>query len=357
MNVLAWVPQAYDVTPGQRFRIEQWEPHLSRSGIAVTYSAFADQDLSQMLARSGRIFDKTAGVLKALSRRLLEAVREARADLVYIFREDALLGPSWAAHVLRARGIPFVFDFDDAVYVRYHSPANGPLSYLRFPGKTAALCRHARTVLAGNAMLCEYANRYNSRVVLVPTTIETDLYRPREPHAQTDLPVIGWSGSFSTVQYLDLVGPALQALARRRRFLLRVVGGTGVHLPGVEVECRAWRPETEVSDLSTFDVGLMPLPDDIWTRGKCGLKALQYMALGIPPVVSPVGVNREIVEHERSGFFAVTPEEWVVHLDRLLAEPDLRQRIGLAARRTVEERYSAAIVAPRVADVLVAAAA
>lgn len=357
MNVLAWVPQVCNVSPGQRFRIEQWEPYLAQAGINLTYSAFADADLSRLLPQARQWPGKASAVLRALARRILEAVRESRADLVYIFREDALLGPALAARILVGRNIPFVFDFDDAVYVRYDSPANGLLSQLRFPGKTATLCRYAKAVLAGNPLLRQYAERYNSRVFLVPTTIDTKIYRTRTPHAQVDVPIIGWSGSFSTVQYLELVKPALQSLARRRAFRLCVVGGQGVAIPGVEVECRIWRPETEVADLSTFDVGLMPLPDDIWTRGKCGLKALQYMALGVPPVVSPVGVNRNIVDHGRNGLFATTQDEWVNQLEILLGQPDTRQRLGLAARRTVEESYSASSVAPLVAQLIGQAAA
>jgi glycosyltransferase involved in cell wall biosynthesis len=351
MRVLAWVPQQLGTSPGQRFRIEQWAPLLSRHGIDIDFSPFAGPELTSRLARPGRPGVKAWGVLGALVRRLVEAGRTPRPDLVYIFRESALLGPSLAERLLSLRRIPFVFDFDDAVWVRYVSPTNGPLSYLRCPSKTATVCRTARHVMAGNNFLREYALRHNPRVSVVPTTIDTQKYAPL-PHPPDRLPVIGWSGSFSTVQYMELVRPALETLARRRSFRLKIVGGSGVVVRGIEVECLPWRPETEVADIATFDVGLMPLSEDEWARGKCGLKALQYMALAVPAVVSPVGVNTEIVDHGKNGLLAATQDDWVEGLDRLLSDPRMRHDMGEAARITVEQRYSAGVVAPKVAGIL-----
>ena len=350
MRVLAWVPQPLQTTPGQRFRIEQWVPYLAAQGVDVSFSPFAGPDLAPLLGRPGQVGAKAYEILRALGRRLIEAVQQTRADLVYIFREGALFGPALAERVLGLRGIPFVFDFDDAVWVRYVSPANGFLSYLRCPGKTATLCRTARHVMAGNDFLREYALRHNPNVSVIPTTIDTEGYQPR-PRPASPTPVIGWSGSFSTVQYLDLVRPALEQLARRRRFRLKVVGGSGWELDGVEVECVPWRAETEVKEIQSFDIGLMPLPDDEWARGKCGLKALQYMALGVPAVVSPVGVNTQIVEHGHTGLLAQRPEDWVEQLDRLLGDRQMRERIGRAGRALVEARYSAGAVAPQVARI------
>jgi glycosyltransferase involved in cell wall biosynthesis len=266
MKVVAWVPQVPELSPGQRFRIEQWAPYLAADhGINVSYSPFAREELTRWLGRSGRWADKAWHASKALGRRLAESVRETGADLVYVFREDALLGPAIAARLLGLRRTPFVFDFDDAVFIRYVSPANGLLAYLRFPGKTASLCRRAGHVLAGNAVLAAYARRFTDRVSIIPTTIDTKLYRPRgrtEPDGEL---IVGWSGSFSTVQHLEFARPALQALAQRRRFKLRVIGGEGVAIPGVQVECRPWRAETEIADIASFDIGIMPLPDDPWT--------------------------------------------------------------------------------------------
>lgn len=350
MKVLAWVPQAIDTSPGQRFRIEQWEPHLRQEGIEIAYSPFSSAEIAAVLQRRGSTAQKAKAVVRALWQRFREAWTAAPYDLVYIFREGALLGPAVAERILARRRIPFVFDFDDAVWLRYVSPANSYLSYLRFPSKTATLCRLARHVVAGNPYLRDYALRHNERVSVVPTTIDTVRYRPA-PRSANAVPVIGWTGSYSTVQYLGVVRTALERLRARRSFRVVVVGGEGFAAQGVDVEHRPWRSATEVEDLLDFDVGIMPLPDSQWERGKCGLKALQYMALEIPAVVSPVGVNREIVQHGNNGLLAGSEAEWEAALDSLLSDASLRRRLGQAGRATVEASYSAAVHAPRVAEV------
>ena len=164
--------------------------------------------------------------------------------------------------------------------------------------------------------------------------------------------MIGWTGSHSSAQYLRLIEGPLRALAARRRFRFRVVGLEGYRIDGLEVECRPWRAKTEVEDLWGMDVGVMPLADDPWTRGKCGMKAIQYMGVGLPVVVSPVGVNRTMVEHGVNGLHATDEGQWIESIERLLDDSTLRARLGARARLTVEASYSAEVQAPRVAEIL-----
>jgi glycosyltransferase involved in cell wall biosynthesis len=351
MRILALSPSLYDTSPGQRFRLEQWAPYLNQRGVEIDFQSFESEELHSLLYQPGRAARKVRLVLSAFARRLrlVRAVREY--DAVYVFREAALLGPPLIERLIHRRGIPVVYDFDDAVFVPYKSPSNGYLSLLKFPGKTRAICRLAAHVMAGNDYLAEYAGQVNNRVTIVPTTIDTGKYTLRPKRTESRNLVIGWSGSYSTVQHLDTLRSALQRLAHSELFRLRVIGTPTYELGGVEIEATKWRSETEVDDLSGIDIGVMPLPEDLWSRGKCGLKALQYMALGIPTICSPVGVNSQIIKDGDNGFLASTDSEWIDRLTMLLRSRELRTRIGLAGRKTVEERYSAESQVSRVYSV------
>ena len=352
MKVLAIVPTERDLNPGQRYRIEQWEPHLARLGVELTYSSFSFPALSRVLYEPRHHLRKAALIATAFVRQLRSVLSARRFDLVYVFREASLVGPAIIEPLIAAQGIPIVFDFDDAIFVPYKSPANGYLSFLKFFGKTAKLCSLATHVTVGNSHLKEYATRYNDEVTVVPTTVDTELYRTELRRPRTDgVPVVGWTGSYSTLQHLQTAAPVLTQLAKRHPYRLVIVGTQALDVPGVDTEFRRWKSSTEVQDLADVDIGIMPLPDNEWTRGKCGLKALQYMALGVPAVVSPVGVNEEIISDGMNGFVARTDDDWIEKLSTLMTKPELRSRLGEAARKVVEKRYSAQSIAPRVFDI------
>ncbi len=352
MRLLAIVPSIYNTTPGQRYRIEQWEPLLRKSGVEITYEPFESEELHALLCKPGDMMRKLSLVTQGVARRfsLLSSVKAY--DVVYVFREAALLGPPFFERWIHHSGVPMVFDFDDAVFVSYISPSNGYLSYLKFALKTKTICRLASHVMAGNPYLADYARRVNERVTIVPTTIDTDKYTVVQKRADSNPPTIGWTGSFSTVQHLNTLRAALQQLARQTPFRLRVIGTPSYQLEGVEVEAMSWRSATELEDLNAIDIGIMPLPDDAWSKGKCGLKALQFMALGIPTVCSPVGVNTEIIQDGENGFIARSDDEWIEKLGRLLHSAALRNQLGRAGRATVEANYSANVQVPRVYELL-----
>ncbi len=364
MRVLALVPNLYDTSPGQRFRLEQWIPLLEAGGVEIVMAPFECAELHRLLHRPGGMARKLWLIGRAFGRRIRTLMQVREYDAVYVFREAALFGPPLFEYWVSRAGVPMIFDFDDAIFVPYVSPSNGYLSYLKFPGKTRTICRLSAHVMAGNPYLAEYAGQVNDRITIVPTTIDTDKYngvpqsltRASIGASDGNVPVIGWSGSFSTVQHLDTLRGALQRLARLERFKLRVIGTPRYELDGVEVEALPWRAATELDDLGLIDIGVMPLPDDQWSKGKCGLKALQYMALGVPTVCSPVGVNSEIIRDGENGLLAASEDEWVETLALLLRSPELRRRLGAAGRATVEQRYSAIVQAPRVYQLIKAAA-
>jgi len=351
MRVLALMPALYDTSPGQRYRLEQWEPLLRERGVEITYEPFEDEELHALLYKPGLLGQKLKLVTRGLNRRL-SLVRKARNyDLVYILREAALLGPPIFEKLIHQRRVPIVFDFDDAIFVSYRSPSNGYLSYLKFASKTKTICRLASHVMVGNPYLADYARQVNDRVTVIPTTIDTEKYQVPQRKDSSGPPVIGWTGSYSTVQHLDTLRGALKKLAEKESFRLREIGTPAYECSPVEAEAMRWRAETELEDLGAIDIGVMPLPDDRWSKGKCGLKALQFMALGIPTVCSPVGVNTDIIQDDQNGFIAGTEDEWVDKLTRLLRSHELRQRLGEAGRATVERKYSAITQTPRVYEI------
>lgn len=349
IRVLGLVPYPTQRVPGQRYRIEQWAPLMQHEGVSVSFSPFLSPPGMDVLYSAGHTWTKTWETLRGYLRRLGEAARRGSYDVAFVYREAALLGPPWI-EALIARRLPVVFDFDDAIYLPAASPANAWSLALKAQGKTAAICRLARHVTVGNETLAAFAAPLSRAVSVVPSTIDTDAYTVR-PRPENPRPLVGWTGSGTTLPHLERLVPALTRLRGLVDYRLRVIGPR-FSAPGLDVEWLPWSASSEVEDLRPLDVGLMPLPDDEWSRGKCGMKALQYMALGIPPVVSPVGTNTTIVEDGVNGLHAEGEEEWVEKIRCVLRDPDLRRRLGAQARCTVEERFAASVHAPRMARIL-----
>lgn len=320
---------------------------MAEFGVEITYSAFENEELKNVIYSPGKYPEKVKQIGKAFGRRW-SAVRDlSDFDCVYVFREAAIMGPPLFEWLIARSKKPMIFDFDDAIYLRSEGSENGYLNLLKFAGKTRSICRMSTHVMAGNQHLASFAKAVNDNVTIIPTTIDTNKYRIENGEKHDEL-TIGWSGSFSTVIHLNTLRTALQRLAKERKFKLRVIGTPTYELDGVDVEAMDWRAATELEDLGRIDIGVMPLPDDEWSKGKCGLKALQYMALGIPTICSPVGVNSDIIQDGHNGFLASSDDEWIEKLKLLLDSEDRRREIGALGMQTVIEEYSAHSQAPRV---------
>lgn len=350
MKILFLAPYLPDTAPSQRYRLEQWQPYLGRLGATVTHAAFVSRRLQEVLYLPGRHMTKAREMLGGLRRRWNDVRRAREYDLVFVHREASLIGPALFERMIKRKRVPMVFEMDDAVYVPYSSPSNKWLSRLKFPGKTRRICELSDHVIVGSRFLAEYALKYNPNVTIIPTTVDTEVYRPFGS-APPGLIRIGWCGSHSTTRYLRTLMPALHALRERKEFRLLFVGASRFEVSGVETEFREWVSENEVRDLADMSIGVMPVSEEEWARGKQGLKALLYMAMEIPVVASPVGANREIIKDGENGFLAADREEWVSKLDLLLEDPGLRLRLGKAGRKTVQEQYAAHVHAPRVMEV------
>jgi glycosyltransferase involved in cell wall biosynthesis len=353
MRFLFVAVHAPNRAPGQRFRFEQYLDSLRARGIECDFSWALDGADAKVLYSPGRVPQKAALVLRLLFKRWLETFSLDKYDLVLVQREAMFVGGPMLELAAKRGGAKLVFDFDDAIWLADMSAYNQRFRFLKAPGKIPRVLGAADLVLAGNAYLADYARRFNQSIQIVPTTIDTDAYQPRAP--RPDGPVcIGWSGSFSTIRDFRLAAPTLKRLRVRYgdRVRFKVIGDGSFRDDELGVVGQPWKAETEVADLHDIDVGIMPLPDNEWSRGKCGLKGLQYMALGIPTLMSPVGVNAEIITDGKNGFLPRTDEDWERNLAALIEDPALRARIGTAGRLRVVQDYSVNAWRDRYCDLL-----
>lgn len=336
-----------------RVRLSQYQRGLSAAGIDLQIQSLLDDDYLR------RTFTGSRPSLRALIAsywRRIQALRRTDGfDLAILYGEILPLLPGWLERQLLQK--PYIYDCDDAFYLKYRT---GRLRLLKpFLGdKVDRLMESALAVTAGNANLASYASCFNSNVSFFPTVVDTDRFRPEEParaHPPGQPLTVGWIGSPSTAPYLQLLIEPLEKLGRERPVRLLVVGGPAPVISGVDVIEHPWILEQEVTLIKQFDLGVMPLPDTPWTRGKCAYKLIQCMACGIPVVASPVGANMDVV-HAGCGLLADTPQQWLGAFQLLASDPALRLRLGTAARQRVEQHYSLRIALPMLIDVIQRAA-
>jgi glycosyltransferase involved in cell wall biosynthesis len=350
---------------GCRFRVSQYIPYLRDAGFDVTVSAFYSREYFDFVYRPGNYLRKVAGFGALTLRRIDELFSIKDYDLVFLYREAIPAGPPFIERLIAGQGIPIVYDFDDAIFLPAVSEANKAVSFLKKPERVADILRLSTQVTVGNAFLADYARQYNPRVTVIPTAVDTNRFVPRDPMLNDTVTagdgrklIVGWIGSPTTFQYLESIKDVLAAVAAKHPFTLKVCGaGRPVNFPGVDVQVVPWSMAAEVSLFNTCDIGVYPLTDDDWSRGKCGFKAIQCMACGVPVVAAAVGVNREIIEHGVNSMLASTRQEWIDHLSTLLTDPALRRSMAAAGRKTIEDRYSLRVTAPQLASVMSAALA
>lgn len=319
MKALALV-EAPDHVCG-RYRISAYVPALLASGWTLDVEEIGSTTLS----------------------RIRNIHRAANYDCVILQRK---LLPRWQLSILRRRSRRFIFDFDDAVLYRDSYDSRGPVSRRR-ASRFAHTVTSAQLVIAGNSFLAECAaerGAWTDRIRVIPTCIETDRYQPKANTSSREDPVrLVWIGSSSTLQGLEQQRHLLERLGHEiPGLILRLVCDRFPSFEPLTVESRPWSAETEAADLAGGDIGISWIPDDLWSRGKCGLKVLQFFAAGLPVVANPVGVHREMIVPGVNGFLARTDDEWVDVIRSLVRDVQARRRMGQEARRTVERQYSVA---------------
>lgn len=361
MRALFVVPCPRNTAPGQRFRYEQWLRLLPAGSLHVDVRPLLSQDAFACLYKRGATGAKAAGTVAGLARRLRDIAAAGRYDVAFVHREAFALGPPVVETLLEQR-VPVVYDFDDAIFLGDTSDANQRIAKLKWPKKVERIVSLATTTTVGNDWLAAWARRFSDRVEVLPTTIDIDVYRPPErPRPKRDMVRLGWSGSPTTTKHLHTVDGALRRVLKDLPVELAVLGDDTYSLSGTgaaakRVSAKAWTAATEIDDVSDFDIGIMPLPDDEWSKGKCGFKGLLYLALGVAPIMSPVGVNTDIIDPGRNGLLAQSEDEWVEAVAQLVEDEPLRHHLAEAGRQTVVERYSGRQWAPRFLEVLERAA-
>ena len=328
--------------PGQRFRFEQYLDALSENEFDYKISYIVSENDDRILYKPGNYFKKFLFAVKSYAHRFIELFSISKYDIIFIYREALLTRSVIFEKLYTLFKAKIIYDFDDAIWVHDVSDANKKLGWLKNPGKYSKIMKLSDVVFAGNEYLGNYAKQFNPNVKIVPTIIDTNFYQLNGAVKQNNIITIGWSGSITTIKHFEHAVPFLKIIKEKYkdRVDIKVIGDSGYKNESLNIKGLPWNKEREVSELSTFDIGIMPLPNDKWAEGKCGLKGLQYMALSIPTIMSPVGVNKNIIEHNVNGLLAEGTDEWVESISRLIDDEELRNKLGKAARKTVESQYS-----------------
>lgn len=334
-----------------RIRLFQYLPYLRAAGFNVYIHEFFDDEILARRYQSGgyQLFD----LIKIYIKRFYILFRRYEYDILWIEKEALPWLPRWVESTLLF-GVPYVLDFDDAIFHNYDM---NRFSFVRkiLGDRIDGLMANANLVVAGNEYLSDRAILAGAPMVrLVPTVIDLSRYEKfhflNENRSSKSLSVV-WIGSPSTERYLELIFKPLQVLANRFSFVLRVIGAE-IKIPGVHVECVHWTEKTEVESISACHIGVMPLLDSSWEQGKCGYKLIQYMACGLPVVASPVGVNSQIVENGVNGFLVRSDAEWIGALELLFAQVLMRKSLGNAGRAKVEAQYCIQKTGPTMVELL-----
>jgi L-malate glycosyltransferase len=350
-RMLVICPFPLGVAAAQRLKFEQYYDDWRAAGWDVVPAPYMDMELWNVLYERGHYLAKLTGIVKGHFRRIRDLLRVPRYDLIYCHMYVTPFGTSLFERLLRWLAPKLVFDVEDNVVAHVDRVAsdhpNPWLRFLRGAGKYRYLIRQADHVITSSPSLkdlCLGINRHRA-CTYVSSSVDADRFVPANRYSNDGPVTIGWTGTFSSRPYLDLLRPVFQALAKQRDFRLRVIGNFDYQLAGVDLEVIRWSASQEVEQLQAIDIGVYPLPFDDWVGGKSGLKAIQYMMLALPSVATDVGTTPLIIRHGENGLLVKSEDEWLDALLRLLDDPDLRRRLGEQARKDAVARYSVKAVA------------
>lgn len=342
-KILVICPYPEGLAPSQRLKYEQYFDYFRENGYEITVSPFMNLKFWNIVYKKGHFFEKIFWTLVGYLKRLRDLFRLRRYDVVFVTLWVTPIGLPIMENLFAIFAKRLIYDIDDLIFLGHSSAANKIIAWIKGKRKMIVLMKRADHVITCTPVLDRFVRQYNINTTDISSTINTDTYIPVNPYTNNKKLVLGWSGSHSTAKYLHLLTPVLQKLRKKYDFTLLVMGDANFKMEGIETEALAWSEAIEIPTLQRMDIGLYPLPDEPWVYGKSGLKALQYMALGIPTVAEKLGedhANHRVIEHGVSGFLAHTEEEWIDCLSKLIENPELRKSMGIAARERVIKYYS-----------------
>jgi glycosyltransferase involved in cell wall biosynthesis len=338
-KILFVAPHRLGRNPCQRFRFEQYLKFFEANGFETSLSSIITKEQDQFFYQSGHYIKKLFVLIQGARKRFSDINKVRQSDIIFLQREAFMTSSTFFEKRFKKTGTKFIFDFDDAIWLPNVSDANKNLEWLKDSKKTSKIIQLADAVIVGNNYLADYAKQFNPNVFIIPTTVETNINYDKPKNATL---CVGWSGSTSTIKHFELAIPVLSKIREKygNKVRFKVIGQHIYNHDELDIEFVNWSEETEIKELSEIDIGIMPLPDDEWAKGKCGLKGLQFMALEIPVVMAAVGVNKTIIKDGENGFLALSEKEWVDKISFLIENEDLRNKIGAEGRKTVVQNYS-----------------
>ncbi len=337
--ILATAPER--INPSQRFRFEHYLSMAESQGISFTFSPFFSNTTWKILHTPHHYFQKTVGLIMGFTRRWLLMLTLKKFDWVYIHREASPIGPpifEWIIATIFRKKI--IYDFDDAIWINQASQANPFISSLKFGSKVSFICKKAHIVSVGNEYLASFAEKYCKDVRIIPTLVDTEKYHNQLKDQSTGSVTIGWTGTYTNFHNLHLVMPLIKKLQNKYHIKVKIIADKDPQLKDIIYEYKKWEYATEIQDLLDINIGIMPLIDSDFERGKCAFKAIQYMSLGIPAVISPVGANAKLIKHGENGYLVSDESEWLTKLDTLINDSNVRTEMGKKAQKTIIEKYS-----------------
>lgn len=333
-------------SPGQRYRFEQFFDYLQKNEILCYLSFIIYEKDEKALYYSKNIFGKVKLALNSIIRRIIHIKNIKDFDLVVIYREALPFKSTFFENYIAKKKIPMVYDFDDAIWVKDVSEVNKKISFFKDEKKIEKILPLCKYVTCGNEYLANFALKFNSNVVIIPSTVDTDIYKPIKKNNINSPVKIGWVGSHTTIKHFELISDVYLELKTKynNKVEFIVIGDENYKNEKLNLQGKKWENDKEVQLFNSFDIGVMPLPNNDWTKGKCGMKGLLYMSVGLPTVMSNVGMNKDIINDGINGFLPTGNQEWIDVLSKLIEDKDLRTKIGNQGRETVLEKYSKNVI-------------